>query len=141
MCTTVTTLTGSIRAIPVAIATSQAAAGTTELHIAARIIENEPVFIPISVFLEVEWVLRALYRLPTVDVLRQLRAFARLPNVNVEHTERAMQALSWAEEGLDFADALHLAGARSCESFATFDRDFRKKAQRFGRPIRDLAAT
>lgn len=112
-----------------------------QLKIAARIIENEPVFVPISVFLEVEWVLRALYRLPTVDVLRQLRAFARLPNVNVEHTERAMQALSWAEEGLDFADALHLAAARSCESFATFDRDFKKKAQRFGQPIRDLAAT
>ena len=112
-----------------------------QLKIAARIVENESVFVPITVFLEVEWVLRALYRLPTFDVLRQMRAFARLPNVNVELEERVMQALSWAEDGLDFADALHLAGARSCESFATFDRDFRKQAQRLGRPIRDPATT
>ena len=60
-----------------------------QLKIAARIVENESVFVPITVFLEVEWVLRALYRLPTFDVLRQMRAFARLPNVNVELARRS----------------------------------------------------
>ncbi len=37
-------------------------------------------------------------------------------------------ALAWAEEGMDFADALHLAGAQDCEAFVTLDRKMAKAA-------------
>jgi predicted nucleic acid-binding protein len=49
--------------------------------------------------------------------------------VNVEDPESIHQAISWYENTLDFADALHLASSRRCLSFATFDSSFIKKAQ------------
>ena len=40
-------------------------------------------------------------------------------------------------ETLDFADALHLAGAAHCDAFATFDRRLVKAATRVGAiPVR-----
>jgi len=41
------------------------------------------------------------------------------------------QAISWYENKFDFADALHLASSRRCESFATFDSSLIKKVQQF----------
>ncbi len=39
------------------------------------------------------------------------------------------QALVWYGQGLDFADALHLASSARAEAFATFDRALRRKAR------------
>jgi predicted nucleic acid-binding protein len=39
------------------------------------------------------------------------------------------QALVWAEAGVDFADALHLASAASCEAFVTFDKQLARRAR------------
>jgi predicted nucleic acid-binding protein len=33
------------------------------------------------------------------------------------------------QKGVDFADALHLASASSCENLKSFDKKFRKKTQ------------
>jgi predicted nucleic acid-binding protein len=39
-------------------------------------------------------------------------------------------AISWHGDGLDLADALHLASSREAEKFATFDKSlFRKTGQ------------
>ena len=43
---------------------------------------------------------------------------------------RQTSAISWYENMIDFADALHLASSRRCVSFATFDVSFFKKAQK-----------
>jgi len=47
-----------------------------------------------------------------------------------------LQALAWYGEGLDLADALHLASSRSADAFATFDRKLRNRAKR----LNDAAA-
>ena len=52
-----------------------------------------------------------------------------LPNVRIEDPDSIYQAISWYENKLDFADALHLASSRRCVSFATFDSSLIKKAQ------------
>lgn len=39
------------------------------------------------------------------------------------------QALLWHENGLDFADALHLAQSQDCEQFYTFDEKLIKNAR------------
>ncbi len=39
-------------------------------------------------------------------------------------------ALDWAAEGMDLADAMHLAGARDCAAFVSFDRALAKTADR-----------
>ena len=89
---------------------------------ARTLIESHRVLAPTTVVLESEWVLRGAYGLARDDVIPALRAFAGLPNVTLEEPERVAAALDWAEGGMDFADAMHLAAAAGCEAFVTFDR-------------------
>jgi predicted nucleic-acid-binding protein len=104
---------------------------------ARRLIESESVFLSTSVLLETEWVLRAAYQRPRAPVLAMLRAFLGLPSVIAQDLRVAITALEWAERGMDFADALHLAGCPSCDAFATFDRALSKMARIAGAiPVR-----
>jgi predicted nucleic acid-binding protein len=61
---------------------------------------------------------------------REIRARRRTPRpgVALEEPSLVSQALDWTEGGMDFADALHLAKAQSCEAFASFDRRLTEKA-------------
>ena len=93
---------------------------------------HEPVFVPRTVMLEAEWVLRAVYALSSKQIIPALRALAGLPGVVVEDAALVAKAMDWAEAGTDFADALHLAAAASCESFVTFDKRFARAATRLG---------
>jgi len=95
---------------------------------ARALVEANTVFVATTVFLETEWVLRGVYRMSRPVVLARLRAFAGLPTVILEDPARVMQALNWTADGLDFADALHLASAGACEGFFTFDRGLAKMA-------------
>jgi predicted nucleic acid-binding protein len=61
-----------------------------------------------------------------------LRAFAGLPHVTVEDAGEVAQALDWMQAGIDFADALHLAKARGCDAFVSFDQDLARAANRLG---------
>jgi len=97
-----------------------------------RLLDREDVFVSLTVLLETEWVLRGVFGLAPADIVRALRAFAGLPRVTVENPAAAAQALDWAEQGLDFADALHLAAARPHDGFVTFDRALAKAARRLG---------
>ena len=89
---------------------------------ARAVIGQEPIFVPRTVVLEVEWVLRGVYGLRPEQVVAGLRALAGLPGVEVEDAALVAQAMGWVEAGMDFADALHLAAAQDCEGFVTFDR-------------------
>ena len=99
---------------------------------ARAIIGHEPVFVPRTVVLEVEWVLRGVYELLPGQVIAALRALAGLPGVSVEDAPMVARAMDWAEGGMDFADALHLAAAAGCGGFLTFDKRFVRSASRLG---------
>jgi predicted nucleic-acid-binding protein len=101
---------------------------------ATALIEGEAVFISSTVVLEAEWVLRVSYRLDRAAILGALRRFADLPTVAFENLIILAQALDWAEQGMDFADALHLAGAAGCDAFASFDRALQRTAAKLGAP-------
>jgi len=104
---------------------------------ARRLIESEDVFLSTTALLETEWVLRVAYKRPRARSLEMLRAFLGLPRVVAEDLPVAVTALEWAELGMDFADALHLASRPSCDAFATFDRDLSKMAAVVGAiPVR-----
>ncbi len=104
---------------------------------ARRLIESEDVFLLTTVLLETEWVLRVAYKRPGARLLEMLRAFLGLPRVIAQDLRVAVTALEWAEHGMDFADALHLAGCSSCDAFATFDRDLSNTAGIIGAmPVR-----
>ena len=97
---------------------------------AAAVFESGPVFIPKSVLLETEWVLRYSYGLGTAAIVRALRAVLGLPNVSVEDPNAVVVALRLCEQGLEFADALHVASSASAERFVTFDARLVKRAAR-----------
>ena len=94
------------------------------------IIGQKPVFIPRTVILEAEWVLRGVYEWPSTRVIPALRALAGLPEITVEDARLVAQAMDWAEAGMDFADALHLASSAACEAFLTFDKRLVRNAGR-----------
>ncbi len=88
------------------------------------LIGSEPVFVPRTVLLEVEWVLRGVYKMSSERIIPALRALAGLPGVSVEDPALVAKAMDWAGAGMDFADALHLAAASGCVWFLTFDQRF-----------------
>jgi len=103
-----------------------------------KLLAEYEVFVATTVLLETEWVLRGAYGLAKGDVLAALRAFAGLPSVSLEDPLRVEKALTWAAGGMDFADALHLAAAKGCEAFVTFDRRLAKAAADIeGRVVRE----
>lgn len=101
---------------------------------ARAIIDAGDVFVPITVMLESSWVLRRTYRLSREAVAKALMGFAGLRHVKLDRAEHVSRAIDWAMTGLEFADALHLAEAENCNEFATFDRDFVKRAAAIGYP-------
>ncbi len=94
-------------------------------------IMSRPVFVSITVLLELEWVLRGFYSFTTAEVGRVLGALCTLENVSLENRGAVMQALEWHAAGMDFADAMHvqLSSAR-CESFVTFDKALANKTRK-----------
>ena len=96
---------------------------------AIKILKSDAVFIPKTVFLETEWVLRHAYGIGRPNIIKGFQRLLGLSNVSVEDPESIYHAISWYEDNLDFADALHLASAKKCERFASFNNAFIKKAQ------------
>ncbi len=90
------------------------------------------VFVPVTVLLEAEWVLRAAYERSAAEVCEAFRRVLGLPNVVVADGQRIAQAIAWHERGLDFADALHLALSQGHETLKTFDTAFVRQAKGLG---------
>jgi predicted nucleic acid-binding protein len=95
---------------------------------ANALIRQEDVYVCTTVLLETEWVLRRAYRFSGERVIAAVTAFAGLPRVTLEDPSAAARALEWTRNGMDFADALHLAHARGCEAFISFDQGFARMA-------------
>jgi predicted nucleic acid-binding protein len=95
---------------------------------ARKLIDGEDVFVCTTVLLETEWVLRSVYAFAAGPLAGALRAFAGLQHVTIDDAPAAAQALDWMERGMDFADALHLATARGCDGFVSFDQRFARAA-------------
>ena len=90
---------------------------------------SERSFVPVTVLLELEWVMRGFYELPTKDISRVLRALASIEHVTLEDRDAVLVALDAFDKGLDFADALHMARSSRATAFATFDRRLAKRAK------------
>jgi predicted nucleic-acid-binding protein len=99
--------------------------------------DQESVFIPKTVLLELEWVLQSAYRIEPNAIATALRNILDVINIEIEDEPAVRQALEWYEQGMDFADSLHLASAGHDREFATFDNTLRRKIRRFA--INELA--
>lgn len=90
------------------------------------------VFVSVSVILEFEWVMRGFYELPRKDIQQVFESLCDLENVQIEDRGIVLATLSAYKQGLDFADALHLARANFCGAFLSFDQRLKKRAKTAG---------
>ena len=100
-----------------------------QTRIAKRVMAAGDTFISSTVLLETEWVLRGAYRFAPNEVNLALSALGGLRGVTFEAPNVVAQALDWHREGMDFADAIHVASASRCERFFTFDRKLARQAK------------
>jgi predicted nucleic-acid-binding protein len=106
---------------------------STQARLAERVLAAGGVFVPKTVVLELEWVLRSVAEQPADKVIACLEHLLALPGVTVEDQEQVEAALQLSREGIDFADALHHAAAGHCSEVITFDdRRFARRAARIG---------
>ncbi|MFM8900942.1 MAG: type II toxin-antitoxin system VapC family toxin [Burkholderiales bacterium] len=101
---------------------------------ARRVIESgQPLMVSKSVILELEWVMRGYYGFSPTEVAAVMQHLLHQPHVTVEDRDAVQQALSNCDAGIDFADALHHASYKSCDSVLTFDdRKFARRAKKLG---------
>ena len=95
---------------------------------AALIDANAAYFVPITVALELEWVLRGAYKLPREAVISAFEGLLAIRHLHLEQEELVRRALEWHRQGMDFADALHLARSEGCGALISFDRHLARVA-------------
>lgn len=85
-----------------------------------------PAYLPVTVILELEWVLRFAYRWSRADIVKAIRQLIALDTLTMQHAGQVRDALAHHADGADFADAVHVALSASAHDFLTFDRDLAK---------------
>ena len=88
------------------------------------------IFVPTTVLLETEWVLRVAYRYPRDRIADVIMMLIENDGVRVEAPDKAKRALAAFRDGLDLADALHLTACADVETFVTFDKPLVTRAPR-----------
>jgi len=100
-------------------------------RIAAELLAAGDVFVPKTVILELEWVLRCVAEQPKDKVIDCLAHLIGLPGIIVEDCDEIEAALGYCRNGIDFVDALHLAASKSCSELLTFDdRGYARRAKK-----------
>ena len=96
---------------------------------AYNLFETHDVFIADTVILETEWVLRFAYDYKVDEIASAFILLLGLENAKVNHPEKLALAITWHKQGLDFADALHLANSQHCKKLYTFDKKMINKTK------------
>ena len=94
-----------------------------------KLFQEKEIFICDTVILETEWVLRFAYKFSPSEIYQAFTRLFGLTNVYLANANAISQVLGWHQQGLDFADAFHLAQNQHCSQLYTFDRKFLQKAQ------------
>ena len=119
------------------------AATVAQRQAARQLIESgQALFLPKTVALELEWVLRGYYGFAVEQVLQVMEQLLNHPCLTAEDRPSLEQAVAGLRSGLEFADALHHASCRDCESIASFDdRGFARKIRHLNLPPRVVIPT
>ena len=95
---------------------------------AARQALTGAVFVPKSVVMELEWVLRGVYREPREKIIAAIEMIPGTADAHIEDAASIERALDWFRRGMDFADAIHLASSGHVDAFVSFDIGMRRQA-------------
>lgn len=95
---------------------------------ARRALAADTVFVPKSVLVEFEWVMRGVYEASRASIALAIETILDTANVEVEDAAAVARAVDWFRHGMDLADAVHLASSVHADCFVTFDRTLRRRA-------------
>lgn len=95
---------------------------------AAKLLQDNEIFVSKTVILELEWVLHFSYDLERSIISSTVQKILTTDNFTIEDSAAIEQSLQWYQQGMDFADALHLASSLHADKFASFDKKLRNKA-------------
>lgn len=68
------------------------------------------------------------HRLSHADITHVFKALCALPHVSIEDRAMVLANVDAYAQGLDFADATHLARSKHCEAFVRFDHKLKRRA-------------
>jgi predicted nucleic acid-binding protein len=105
----------------------------------ALLAQDQTFTAPPTVLLELVSVLEA-NDCSAAEIVHGLSGLLGLPNFKPQAVQSLRQAVEWYRDGLDFADALHLALSSESESLVTFDKAFAKRATKLAAHPPVLAA-
>ena len=90
---------------------------------ALSVLAGEVVHIPVTVILESEWVFRHCYGLGTAKTCLTFGELLKTEGVEIAEAAAVERAVALHEQGMDFADALHLClASETADTFCTFDK-------------------
>lgn len=98
-------------------------------QVKALLSKNEDFTAPITVMVELVWVLET-YELSPQEISAALIKLLGLPNFKPAHERELRAALAQYQSGLDFADALHWQLSSASQAFVTLDRKLISKLRR-----------
>jgi predicted nucleic-acid-binding protein len=101
-------------------------------HVAAtrRVFSEGHVFVPLSVMLETEWVLRSNFGFKRSQICDAFDRLLGFTSIRIQEVSVIEMAIASCRKGMDFADALHLHSTADCNPFYTFDKNLIRKAKR-----------
>jgi predicted nucleic-acid-binding protein len=84
--------------------------------------------VPITVVLQLEWVLRGADKLSREAIVRGFQGLMAINHLHLEQEDQVLQALDADARGFDFADVLHLLRSEGCAALASFDRALMRRS-------------
>lgn len=96
---------------------------------AATLLTQNHILISTSVILETAWVLGKIYAFSSAEIAAALKKLASIKTVKISDYLAFDDFLKMVGDGIDIADAVHLASAGNADWFATFDKEFVKAAK------------
>jgi predicted nucleic-acid-binding protein len=96
------------------------------------LVDRGPIWIAKTVLLETAWALRSIYGFEPSAIRETLEKLVGMENVQVENHASVMLSLALMADGIDIADAMHLASTPPDASFASFDQVLVRRARRGG---------
>ncbi|HEY0311462.1 MAG TPA: type II toxin-antitoxin system VapC family toxin [Allosphingosinicella sp.] len=96
--------------------------------VTAQQIVREGVLVPITVVMELGWLLESRYALSRADAHAAIDAFLSAETVSVHYRDLMGWALDRYRRGKPLADMLHIVASAGADSFVTFDGDVKNHA-------------
>jgi predicted nucleic-acid-binding protein len=100
-----------------------------QVRAARQALAADSVFVPKSVVVEFEWVMRGVYGQSRAAIAAAIETILVTANVEVEDAAAVTRAVDWFRQGLDLADAVHLASSGHADWFVTFDAAMRRRSK------------